>query len=120
MKSILMTTFALGLLLSGTVSARSLYLNGTDISSARNQTLKNVVVRINDHGDVFLEAPQYQVSEEDTFVPLSNKNKPASGAPTALEHKPAGEFPSKAAEALPTNAQTPTLPVNSAAPAAGK
>src|SRR5690606_10690339 len=47
------------------------FLNGTDISSARSQELKNVNVVINERGDVFIIAPHYQVNEEDTYIPLS-------------------------------------------------
>ena len=58
-------------LAAGGSAVRSIYLNGTDISSARSQELKGVDVMINEKGDVFIVAPQYQVSEEDTYVPLS-------------------------------------------------
>ena len=62
---------AASVLFSTPVSARNIYLNGTDISSARNQELKNVRVIINEHGDVFLIAPHYQVNLQDSYVPLS-------------------------------------------------
>jgi len=50
---------------------RSIFLNGSDISGARNQLLKNVDVRISENGDIFIVAPHYQVAEEDAFTPLS-------------------------------------------------
>ena len=50
---------------------RSIFLNGIDVSSARNQDLRNVHIRISDNGDIFITAPQYQVNEEETFTPLS-------------------------------------------------
>lgn len=55
----------------GGSAARSIYLNGTDISSARSQELKGVDLVINEKGDVFIIAPQYQVNEEDSYIPLS-------------------------------------------------
>ena len=67
----LMIFVVLGLVLSTSASARSLYLNGTDISSARGQELKKVNVIINEHGDIFIIAPHYQVQEEDSYIPLS-------------------------------------------------
>lgn len=51
---------------------RSIYLNGIDISSARSQDLRNVHIKISDGGDIYISAPQYQVTEEETFLPLSS------------------------------------------------
>jgi hypothetical protein len=63
---------------------RSIFMNGIDISSSRNQDLRNVHVKISENGDIYIAAPQYQVTEEETFLPLSTytKAKPP-------EHKPA-------------------------------
>ncbi len=67
---------SLALLVSGqskapALSGRSLFLNGTDISSARNQLLKNVTLRIDEEGNVFIEAPHYNVREESEYLPIS-------------------------------------------------
>jgi hypothetical protein len=70
--------------LAGAGGVKSIFLNGIDISSARNQELKNVDVLINEQGDIFLLAPHYQVNEEDTYVPLS---KYAQGL-GPIAHKP--------------------------------
>ena len=71
-------------LLSATALGRSIYVNGIDISSARSQTLNQVNLRIDENGNVYIDAPHYQVNEENTFTPLSGLvegfNKP--------EHKP--------------------------------
>lgn len=56
---------------SPTDSGRSLFLNGVDISSARNQIVKNVTVRIDEDGNVFIEAPQYNVREESEYLPIT-------------------------------------------------
>jgi outer membrane biosynthesis protein TonB len=67
-----------------TTPNRSIFLNGVDISSARNQDLRNVHVKITETGDIFISAPQYQVTEEETFMPLSSY-----ASKSALpEHKP--------------------------------
>jgi hypothetical protein len=55
-----------------TSGTRSLYLNGIDISSARSQDLRNVHVKISEDGDIYISAPQYQVTEDETFLPLSS------------------------------------------------
>ena len=67
-----------------TTPNRSVFLNGVDISSARNQDLRNVHIKISENGDIFVSAPQYQVTEEETFMPLSSYSS-KTGAP---DHKP--------------------------------
>lgn len=56
--------------------ARSIFVNGIDISSARHQEINNVTIRIDGEGNIFIIAPHYQVNEESTYIPLSSwKNK---------------------------------------------
>lgn len=74
----------------GPAAVRSIFLNGIDVSSARNQDLKNVDVVINEHGDVFIAAPHYQVNEEDTYLPLS-KYVQSLNAPAHKPMQKAGE-----------------------------
>ncbi len=57
---------------AATTGQRSVYMNGVDISSARNQDLRNVHLRVDEHGNLFITAPHYQVTEEETFTPLSS------------------------------------------------
>ncbi len=57
------------------VYAGGIFLNGVDISSARNQNLKNVNVSISEDGTVFIEAPHYQVREDDIFSSLGKTSK---------------------------------------------
>lgn len=61
----------LGSLYAPLALSRSVFLNGTDISSAKTQYLKKVDVKIDEKGDLHIVAPHYQVQEENTFVPLS-------------------------------------------------
>lgn len=63
--------------------ARSVYLNEVKIDGAkgvRNLTLKKVTVRIDDNGDVFIDAPGYSIKVVDP-----------SGAPAAAEAPVDGE-----------------------------
>lgn len=83
---------ALTLFLTQSAQARSVYLNGTDISSARGQELKNVTIHINEKGDIFVIAPHYQVNEEDAYVPLS---KFVQGLNTPRHKKPASTLSAK-------------------------
>ena len=57
--------------LSSPLRARDVYLNGTDISSAFNQQIKNADIRIDEKGTLYISAPHYQVKEQDTYLPLS-------------------------------------------------
>jgi len=70
-------------------------MNGVDISSARNQDLRNVHIRIDEYGNVFITAPHYQISEQETFTPLSSYKH--SGV--QMEHRPAEPLPASTAEA---------------------
>ena len=84
-------------------SAKSVYLNGKDISSARRQALKRVDVRIDEVGNVFIEGPQYQVMEEKTYSPLQSKPELPVSKP---EHRPPGQLPDRIAKQLDSE-QTP-------------
>ena len=55
--------------------ARSVFLNGVDISNVRNQTFKDATVSIDKDGNVRIEAPGYKVEVKDPA--------PSSGTPTA-------------------------------------
>lgn len=57
--------------LSSPLQARDVYLNGTDISSAFNQHIKNADIRIDGKGNLYISAPHYKVKEQDTYLPLS-------------------------------------------------
>ena len=48
-------------------NAWKLYLNGVDITDIRDKTFKKVkTVRIDDKGDIHIEAPQYEVKVLET------------------------------------------------------
>jgi len=103
--------------ITGTASARSIFLNGIDVSSARNQTLKNVQIKINENGDVFIIAPHYQVNEEETYTPLSRYVQGSSGPvhvvprtevePSVGVLTPASDLPAGAGAAAQANTQPP-------------
>ena len=65
------------------LKARSVYLNGFDISSAYSQDLKNVNIHINERGDIFISAPHYTVNVEDSYMPLSRYHQQKE----SLSHK---------------------------------
>ncbi len=66
-------------------STRSVYLNGVDISSAKNQALQQVNLRIDAQGNIYIEAPHYDIQRETSFLPLGRQ---LPGQPRHLDHKP--------------------------------
>jgi len=98
--------------------ARNVFLNGVDVSSSRSQELRNVQVRINEKGDIFISAPHYQVTEEDFFTPLSRVATPPqasqnSGSPE-LAVAPVSTLAPTSAAAL-----SPSVPAAANPPAVG-
>ncbi len=89
--------------------ARNVFLNGVDVSSSRSQELRNVQVRINEKGDIFISAPHYQVTEEDFFTPLSRVATPPqasqnSGSPELAVAPVSPVTPASAAALAPATA----------------
>jgi hypothetical protein len=58
------------------VPGRAIYLNGENISSVRNQDLENVHVQIDPNGNIYIDAPQYEVNTEQSYHPLFPKELP--------------------------------------------
>ncbi|MEY4629940.1 MAG: hypothetical protein RIQ81_60 [Pseudomonadota bacterium] len=107
---------------AGHASARSVFLNGVDVSSSRSQELRNVQIRINEKGDIFISAPHYQVTEEDFFTPLSRVPaagtaavSPVAGGPSAL---PGAPITASAPAAVAARPQSPAAEVPAVAPPA--
>ncbi len=90
--AILLCSFIVGL---SRIDARSIFVNGHDVSSVRSQELKNVNIRIDAQGNVFIDAPQYDVLEQDKYLPLSQyqqnvrkaKHQPKSSLPSELSQR---------------------------------
>ncbi len=67
---------------------RSVFLNGSDVSGARNQSLKNVDLHINENGDILIQAAQYQVNSTETYKPFRKQQVLTQGARQFVpEHK---------------------------------
>lgn len=67
-------------------NARNVYLNGIDISGVQSQELESVNIHINEKGDIFIIAPQYNVNEENTYLPLSQHR--SKNQKNKMVHKP--------------------------------
>ncbi len=98
--------------------ARNVFLNGVDVSSSRSQELRNVQVRINEKGDIFLSAPHYQVTEEDFFTPLS-RLAPSQMAPNSIpvaEAPPVTAAPTSVSSSSSSSAGSPAALASPKAP----
>ena len=110
-----------GLLVAYSGQARSVFVNGVDVSSSRNQKLSNVVVAIDENGDVLITAPHYRVIEEDTYSPLGSYSKDLNASRhkgrTALPPTLSKVGPAAAAEPLATTQVDPGTPATVTTPA---
>lgn len=61
-------------LLSVDVYARGLYLNGKDISGARDENLESVRVKIDSKGDIWISGERYRVATQEHYVPVEKKS----------------------------------------------
>lgn len=52
------------------VSVQAVYLNGVNVVGLRNQSMKGVNVRFDENGNVFIDAPQYEVQYDTSYHPL--------------------------------------------------
>lgn len=92
------------LLFAPSLWAREVFLNGSNISGSRNQTLKNVTLKIDGEGNIYVEAPHYQVNQENTFIPLSRWQKPK----VSPQHNTPGKIPDTQSKLTPVE-RLPTL-----------
>lgn len=67
---------------------RIIYLNGENISSIRNQELEGVKVNIDKSGNIYIDAPQYEVSSEQSYHPLLPKELPQFKKESVYEQLP--------------------------------
>jgi hypothetical protein len=61
-------------------AARSIFLNGADVSGVRNQSMNDVSVHIDELGNVMISAPQYKVHDRSRYHPINKQKKPAHQA----------------------------------------
>jgi len=78
-----MSVFCAVVCFAGTASARSVYLNGFDISDVRNQSFDKAKVTIDKDGNIRIDAPQYDVK----VVPPSKTLSDPGGPNPALRKK---------------------------------
>ncbi len=52
------------------MTGRIIYLNGVNINSVKNQELDNVNLKIDGSGNIYIDAPHYDISVEQSYHPL--------------------------------------------------
>ncbi|MFL5344811.1 MAG: hypothetical protein ACJ8AT_08455 [Hyalangium sp.] len=98
-----------GLMVPASALASSVYLNGVRIDGVTNQKFEKATVRIDEKGDVFIEAPGYAVR---VVTPPPAAPAPVAPAPVAPVAPPTAPAPT-----APASAAAPTQPPPPAAPA---
>ncbi|MES2614281.1 MAG: hypothetical protein V4591_02580 [Bdellovibrionota bacterium] len=70
------------------VPGRTIYLNGENVSSIRDQDLEGVDVHIDKNGNLHISAPQYEVLSEQSYHPLLPKELPKFKKDNVYEQMP--------------------------------
>jgi hypothetical protein len=52
------------------VPVQAVYLNGVNVVGLHNQSMKGVNIRFDENGNVFIDAPQYEVQYDTSYHPL--------------------------------------------------
>jgi hypothetical protein len=52
------------------MTGRIIYLNGVNINSIKNQELENVNINIDGNGNIYIDAPHYEIGVEQSYHPL--------------------------------------------------
>ncbi|MCP4600538.1 MAG: hypothetical protein GY847_08405 [Proteobacteria bacterium] len=70
---------------SPAIHARSVFLNGVNVSAVRNQTFEKASVTIDKKGNIYIDAPQYKIEVVDPeSVNESPQAAPSKGGPNPL------------------------------------
>ncbi len=82
LKFLATTVFVAALAAAPSAFARSIFLNGVDISTLRGKTFKNATIYIDASGNIHIDAPKYKVKVVDDPVPAQPARRPhANGGP---------------------------------------
>jgi len=71
------------------LQAKTVMLNGKDISNVRKQHLKKVDIYITEEGDIVIQAPHYQVQHVDSYQPI----KITGQTPSLMNNTPIHKAP---------------------------
>lgn len=124
MRWILTTTAIAAVLLAGPAQAGSVFLNGVKIDGVTSQTFEKATVRIDEKGNVLIDAPAYKVEVQGppvAAVPAAPAPQvqlstvPASGNPVSVPvvtagGQPASATPAPAVAVIPAAQAAPPTP----------
>lgn len=128
MRRLLTATAVVSTLMAGPALAGSVYLNGVNIDGLTSQRFERATVRIDEKGNVLIDAPGYKVEVQPVAAPVAPQGPsaqlstmPASGVPVTVPITAAGQpntastVPAVAVLPAPAPAPTPApAPVPSA------
>lgn len=87
-KRIILCTVISAMLFASSALAAKLFLNGVDITDVANKTFTNVKqVRVDGEGDIYIDAPQYEVKVMETGGSSSASKTSGAANPAGLSGK---------------------------------
>lgn len=99
-------TFFLGtfclILGSSYLQGRSIYLNGVDISNAKEQDLEGVDIKIDQDGNLYITGSHYEVYQEESIPPLVPKKMLPPTHPAHQKEPKNYSLPKDDSTSLPT------------------
>ena len=106
------------------MTGRVIYLNGVNISSVKNQELENVNIHIDNNGNVYIDAPHYEIGVEQSYHPLMPSELPKfpktefreSPVPKGVYSKETGKMTSNGSMPVLPKDFAPEVPVKDQAP----
>ncbi|APJ04720.1 hypothetical protein [Silvanigrella aquatica] len=93
------------------MSGRVIYLNGVNISSVKNQELENVNLHIDNNGNIYIDAPHYEIGVEQSYHPLMPSELPKFPKMEFRESPvPNGVYSKETGKMLQNKSNSPILP----------
>lgn len=82
--------------------SRSIYLNGVNVSTIREESLENVKVEIDRNGNILITAPHYEVTQDSSYHPLLQSELPKFPREQIKpEGMPSGTYSKKSGQKVP-------------------
>ncbi len=110
------------------MTGRVIYLNGVNISSVKNQELENVNIHIDNNGNIYIDAPHYEIGVEQSYHPLMPSELPKfqkgefreAPVPKGVFSKETGKITSKEPMSVLPKEFAPEVPAKDQAPIQSK
>jgi hypothetical protein len=106
------------------MTGRIIFLNGVNISSVKNQELENVNLHIDSNGNIYIDAPHYEIGVEQSYHPLMPNELPKfpkaefreAPIPKGIYSKETGKLTTKESMPVLPKEFAPEVPVKDQSP----